>query len=252
MAFTISIAGKGGTGKTTIAALLVKIITDNKLGSCLAIDADPNSNLGELLGINHSVCVGQLLDGIAKKPASIPSGIAKKEFIESEIAQALAEEEGFDLLSMGRPEGPGCYCYVNNLLRDIVKKLNKQYQFCVIDNEAGMEHLSRRTSRQADFFIVVSDATAIGMHAAARIRNLIDELEFKFKKVFLFINKANSKVSLSDELSRLAFEKVYQLPFDEKVSSLSLKGEPLTKLNKENSLLQSLEDFRREYEFRAA
>ncbi|MEW6008418.1 MAG: AAA family ATPase [Candidatus Omnitrophota bacterium] len=251
MAFTIAVAGKGGSGKTTIAALLIKTIRDNKLGTCLAIDADPNSNLALNLGLDSTVSIGEIIDSIAKTPKSIPVGMSKNEFIELKVNEALSEGNSFDLLSMGRPEGPGCYCYANNVLRDIVGKIIKQYAFCVIDNEAGMEHLSRRTTREADFFIVVSDPTVVGMRSAARIRSLIDEMDFKFKKIFLFINKAEGNVKLIPEIERVNFDKIYQLPFDEELFDFSIKGKPTPDIKKTNMVFKKIEEFRQEYGFRA-
>ncbi len=251
MAFTIAVAGKGGSGKTTIAALLIKSIRDNKLGNCLAIDADPNSNLALNLGLASTASIGEIIDSIAKSPKSIPVGMSKNEFIELKVNEALSEGNSFDLLAMGRPEGPGCYCYANNVLRDIVAKIIKQYAFCLIDNEAGMEHLSRRTTRAADFFILISDPTAVGMRSIARIRNLIDELEFKFKKIFLFINKVQDSVKLIPEVEKLNFDKIYQLPFDEEVYELSVKGKSVLDIKKTNQVFKKIEGFREDYGFRA-
>ncbi|MBU2541358.1 MAG: AAA family ATPase [Candidatus Omnitrophica bacterium] len=251
MAFTIAVAGKGGTGKTTIAAVILKIIIADKLGSALAIDADPNSNLGEVLGITAGTSIGELIDSVAKNPQSVPPGMTKKDFLELEIEHSLVENSGFDLLSMGRPEGPGCYCYANNLLRDTIGRIINQYNFCVIDNEAGMEHLSRRTTRAADYFILVSDATVVGMHSAARIKKLADELEFKFDKTFLLINRARDNLVLSEELTQVHFDKIYQLPFDDEVLDLSIKGESVFKLSKESRLLKKMEAFKRDHGFRA-
>lgn len=251
MAFTIALAGKGGTGKTTIAAVLLKIITEKNLGSCLAIDADPNSNLGEVVGVAAKTSVGVIIDSIAKNPGLVPTGMSKNEFIELEIAQALSESTNIDLLAMGRPEGPGCYCYANNLLRDIISKLIKQYKFCVIDNEAGMEHLSRRTTRSADFFIVVSDPTPVGMHSGARIRDLVDELEFKYKKIFLIVNKAKGETKLSEELKRKKFDQVLNFKFDEAVYDLSLEGKPITAIKQHSNLIKQTEEFLNNHGVRA-
>jgi CO dehydrogenase maturation factor len=251
MAFTIAIAGKGGTGKTTIAAMFLNSIVANKLGSCLAIDADPNSNLADLLGIKSTVSVGALIDSIAKKPDLVPTGMSKAEFIELEIQKAVSEDAKFDLLAMGRPEGPGCYCYANNCLRDVVFKLINQYAFCIIDNEAGMEHLSRRTMRKADFFIVISDTTRVGMQSALRIRCLIDELEFKFKNIFLFLNKVRGRITLIPELANAKFDAVWNLPFDQEVLNLSVKGKPIINI-KNSKLLKNIEEFRSKHGFRAS
>lgn len=241
--FTIALAGKGGTGKTTIAASLLKIISERNLGPSLAIDADPNSNLGEVVGIAPKTSVGVIIDSIAKNPSLVPPGMSKNEFIELEIAHALSESANIDLLAMGRPEGPGCYCYANNLLRGIISRIIKQYKFCVIDNEAGMEHLSRRTTRNADFFIVVSDPTPVGMHSGARIRDLVDELEFKFKKIFLIVNKTRGAIKLSEELKRKKFDQILEFGFDEEVYNLSLEGKPITSIKTNSKLIKQTEEF---------
>ena len=157
----VAMAGKGGTGKTTIAALIVRIIREKKIGSLLAIDADPNSNLGEVLGSKAGRNIGAILDEICVNPDIIPAGMPKERFIEYQVQSAIQEEDGFDILSMGKPEGPGCYCYVNNVLRGVMAKLIRDYDYIIVDNEAGLEHLSRRTSRLADVLVVVSDATKV-------------------------------------------------------------------------------------------
>lgn len=189
MGFTIAIAGKGGTGKTTVAALIVRLIKEKKLGSILAVDADPNSNLAEALGIEVKQSIGEILNDVAAHPEHIPEGMSKDRFIEYQVQTAITEVEGFDVLVMGRPEGPGCYCYVNNVLRNIVGKLIKDYDYIVIDNEAGLEHLSRRTTGAADTLVVISDATPQGLKAAKRIYDLVKELDIKTKKNLLIINK---------------------------------------------------------------
>lgn len=188
MGYVIAMAGKGGTGKTTIAALIVRIIKEKKLGSILAVDADPNSNLSEALGLELRETIGRILDDIAVHPEMVPSGMPKDTFIEYQIQTAISEGEGFDVLTMGRPEGPGCYCYVNNVLRNVMSKLIKDYDYIVIDNEAGLEHLSRRTTRIADALVVISDATPAGLKAAKRISELAKELDIKTKKELLIIN----------------------------------------------------------------
>lgn len=142
MGYVIAMAGKGGTGKTTIGALIAMIIKEKKLGSVLAVDADPNNNLAEALGMELKETAGEILDKVAAHPGRIPAGMPKERFIEYELQAAISEGDGIDLLTMGRPEGPGCYCYVNNVLRNIVAKLIKEYDYVIIDNEAGLEHLS--------------------------------------------------------------------------------------------------------------
>ncbi|MCX5701791.1 MAG: AAA family ATPase [Candidatus Omnitrophica bacterium] len=191
MGYIIAVAGKGGTGKTTITALIVRLIKESGSGSILAIDADPNSNLAENLGLKPKDTIGKILDRVASNLDKIPAGMSKDRFIEYEVQTSIVEAPGFDVLTMGRPEGPGCYCYVNNVLRGIIDKLVKEYDYVVIDNEAGLEHLSRRTTRHADVLIVISDATKVGLRSAKRINELAEELKIQIKKKLLIINRYN-------------------------------------------------------------
>ena len=236
MGYTIAIAGKGGTGKTTIAALIVRLIKEEKLGSILAVDADPNSNLAEFLGVRVKESIGSIIDDIASNPGKIPAGTSKDRFIDYRIQTAIQEQDGFDTLTMGRPEGPGCYCYANNVLRNIVTKLIKDYDYIIIDNEAGLEHLSRRTTREADTLIVVSDATVAGMRAAKRIYDLVKELNIKTKKNFLIINRSDIKPqALIEGVNYLG-----NIPEDKEIEALSLNGHSLLDLQKSSKALKSL------------
>lgn len=189
----IAVAGKGGVGKTTIASLLIRYLAKQKCGSVLAVDADPNSNLGEFLGFDSAQDIGRIIDDISKNINQVPVSMSKDEFISYRIETTLGEASGFDLLTMGRPEGPGCYCYVNNVLRQILSKLMSRYDYIVIDNEAGFEHLSRRTVKKIDTLIIVSDNTAVCLKAAKRIFELVKELNIEYKKIFLIINRINTK-----------------------------------------------------------
>ena len=230
MGYTIAIAGKGGTGKTTVAALIVRIIKEKKLGSILAVDADPNSNLSEALGIELKETIGGILDDIASHPEKVPAGMSKDRFIEYRIQTAIQEGDGFDLLTMGRPEGPGCYCYVNNVLRNIMAKLIKDYGYIVIDNEAGLEHLSRRTTRTADVLIVISDATPVGLKAAKRIGDLVKELDIKTKKEVLIINFNNKEIE-KEKIRNLNLEYLGSVPRDSEIEEISLNGAALMELD---------------------
>ncbi len=179
MTYIIGVTGKGGVGKTTFTALLIKAITEKKMGVVLAVDADPNYNLNEKLGVTIENTIGSLREDIVKSVDSLPQSMSKHEYVEYQVRLALTETEDFDLLVMGRQEGPGCYCYINNILRSFVDSLSDNYDFIVIDNEAGMEHLSRRTTKNMDVLFVVSDASKIGVQTAGRIKELARGMEIK-------------------------------------------------------------------------
>ncbi|MFH0762933.1 MAG: AAA family ATPase [Candidatus Omnitrophota bacterium] len=239
MGYVIAMAGKGGTGKTTIAALTARIIKEAALGSVLAVDADPNSNLSEALGIESKETVGGILDKVAAHPEEIPSGMPKERFIEYQLQTAVSEGDGIDLLAMGRPEGPGCYCYVNNVLRNIMAKLIKEYDYIIIDNEAGLEHLSRRTSRRADALVVVSDATPVGLRSAARITDLVRDLDIEVKNKFLIVNRCAQ--DLTEQVFRvLKLDYLGFLPEDEGLRKLSLNGYSLSGLKEDAPALSRL------------
>ena len=239
MGYVIAMAGKGGTGKTTLAALITRIIKEKKLGSVLAVDADPNSNLAEALGLSPKETVGQILDDIAAHPDKIPSGMPKDRFIEYQVQTAIAEGDGFDVLTMGRPEGPGCYCYVNNVLRNVMAGLIKDYDYIVIDNEAGLEHLSRRTTRSADALVVVSDASVVGLKAAQRIRDLAKELGIKTKKELLIVNSYNKDIA-QEKIKGLGLTYLGFIPFDSQIEKISLNGSSLMDLKDGAVSLNSL------------
>ncbi len=239
----IAVAGKGGTGKTTFAAFLVRLLKDKSEGSILAIDADPNSNLGELLGVKNTSTIVGIIDDISKNPDQIPQGITKDRFINLKVQESLNEEKGFDLLTMGRPEGPGCYCFVNNLLRDLITKLMNSYSYIVIDNEAGMEHLSRRLVRNIETFFILSDASAIGVRSAARISRLTDELEIKTKEKFLILNKLKSTGAfLQPEIEKSALILKATLPFDSELEEASIKGKSVFELNDTNRVYEAIKE----------
>lgn len=226
MSYVIAIAGKGGTGKTTIGSLLITCLSKFKKGSILGIDADPNSNLAESLGLKIKEDIGSIVDAIAKDPGSIPAGMTKDAYIDFRIQTSIVEEKNFDILTMGRPEGPGCYCYVNNLLRGLIKKLSDSYDYIVIDNEAGFEHLSRRTMRKADYLLLISDSSEAGLRAAKRIINLVKELGIDIKKIALVLNRLNGAI-LKEKVKDLGIEVAGIVPEDENILHLSQKGKPL-------------------------
>ena len=242
MAFVIALAGKGGTGKSTIAALLVRLLVERKAQSVLAVDADPNSNLGEVLGVMAEQTIGQILDEVSANPDKIPGGMTKDRYIEYKVQTSVIESKGFDLLTMGKPEGPGCYCYVSNVLRNVVDKLINDYEYVVIDNEAGLEHLSRRTTRRADTLLVIAHNTPVALRAAQRISLLVDELKIKTSQKLLLINMSDKSIA-NDRLAELKLVSTGNIPEDSAVSGLSALGDSVWKLSAQAPAYQAVSKF---------
>ncbi|HAZ11107.1 MAG: hypothetical protein A2047_04400 [Omnitrophica bacterium GWA2_41_15] len=190
MAYIIAIAGKGGVGKTTISAMLVQHLLKIQK-PVLAVDADPNSNLNAALGLKYEETIADIREEVKKQT---PESFSKSEFFGLRLEEALVEGNGFDLLVMGRPEGPGCYCAVNNILREYLAKISKKYKFVVIDNEAGMEHLSRRTAADIDLLLLVSDPTMVGVNSAINAFNTAKSAGVKIKDITLVINKSKGEL----------------------------------------------------------
>jgi len=194
MTFTIAVAGKGGVGKTTFAALAVRHLHETTKEVVLAVDADPNANLGAKLGTEPARTLGSVREEmLARGEGEPPAGVSKQEFLDYQIQLAVKEGTGFDLLTMGRQEGPGCYCYVNNMLRTIVDSLSARYRYMVIDNEAGLEHLSRRTTRSSDVMFVLCDRTKGALSAAQRISTLADEMSIRVSRKALVFNRLEAR-----------------------------------------------------------
>lgn len=242
MSYTIAICGKGGTGKTTVAGLIIRwLLKEHRGNSILAVDADPNANLDQTLGIKRDTSIVAIADDIAKNPERIPQGMSKDRFLEYQIQDSLVEAEGFDLLTMGRPEGPGCYCFVNNLLRSLIDKLSKNYSYLVVDNEAGMEHLSRRTTRIMDLLFIVSDYSLMGLRSAKRILDLTKELELSIKEARLVINRAPDELNeLKEELEHIGIPLAGVIPEDEEVFKLGVEGVGLSSLSENSKAVKSV------------
>lgn len=190
----IALAGKGGTGKTTISGLIVRNLIEKKKGTILALDADPNSNLNEILGVKVTNTVGMIREDFKKEAPRLTGGIYKDQLVEMNIHQSLVESQRFDLLAMGRGEGPGCYCYANNLFKKYIDILQDNYYYIVMDNEAGMEHLSRRTTCDIDFLLIISNSSPKGILTASRIRDLSREMNINAGKIFLIVNRVSGKL----------------------------------------------------------
>ncbi len=195
MSKVIAFAGKGGVGKTTVATLVVRYLASNGKSPVLAVDADPNSNLGETMGMEVTATVGDIRENFMKDPQGVPSGMDKAIYLESLMNQAIIETPHFDLLVMGRQEGQGCYCMVNNILNNFTEELASNYKYMVVDNEAGMEHLSRRTSGKVDMLYLVTDYSLRGLRALRRIHGLLDGLKLSVKNMGIVVTRGPEKLS---------------------------------------------------------
>ncbi len=194
---TIAISGKGGTGKSTIAVLIIRWISDNISKSVLAVDADCNVNLNDLLGLEIKNTVGAIREEMKEKSNDLPGGMTRQQYLDYKFQNGLIETPDFDLIAMGCPEGPGCYCYANNLLRDIITSTASNYEFIIMDNGAGMEHLSRRTAQNIDYMLIVSDPTIRGIRTAGRISRLVRDLETRVREKYLILNRVKGSLQKS-------------------------------------------------------
>lgn len=207
----IAVAGKGGTGKTTTSALMTRYFTKSEYGPVLAIDADPNSNLGETLGIEIVSSVGDIRENFMKDPQGVPSGMDKINYLELLMNQALIEEKDFDLLVMGRQEGTGCYCMVNNILNKFTEELSKSYKYLLVDNEAGMEHLSRRTSGRIDMLFLVTDYSLRGLRAVRRIHDMLGDLKLDVKDIGIVVSRTPLDVEEPSDLNDAFLKEVGEI-----------------------------------------
>jgi len=243
---TIAISGKGGTGKTTLAAFIVRLLRERGDGSVLAVDGDPNVNLNDLLGVRLEDTIGAIREDMRDQGgAGIPAGMSKQQFLEYKIQSSVVEATGFDLLAMGRPEGPGCYCYANTLLRDILKTLSSNYAYVVIDNEAGMEHLSRRTVQLIDHLLIVSDPTLRGIRAAGRISRLLRELDTRVRDKRLVLNRTRGPVGVPDDIARAiedeGLELLHTVPWDEGLLRLDQSEDSIFSLPDNSASCQAVD-----------
>lgn len=195
MGKVIAFAGKGGVGKTTVASLVIRHLSAIGETPILAVDADPNSNLGETLGVEVQSTIGDIRENFMRDPQGVPSGMDKVNYLETLVEQALIEKPSFDLLVMGRQEGQGCYCMVNNILNNFTDRLESSYKYLVVDNEAGMEHLSRRTSGRVDMLYLVTDYSLRGLRAVSRIHQMLTSLKLDVKNIGILVTRAPEKLS---------------------------------------------------------
>jgi len=253
MTTTIALAGKGGVGKTTTAGMIIKYLVQSQPGAILAIDADPSSNLNMVLGLDLEWTVGDIREDLLVKVkesltaggaamGSIAGGLSKREYLDYEVRSSLTEGDRFDLIAMGRSEGAGCYCAVNHNLREVVDSISKNYRYTVIDNEAGMEHLSRRTTRDVQHLFIVSDPTQRGLVAAERIAGFREALDIHIENTYLIINRLNGEMPapLRERIEQMDIPLLGVVPADSELVEFEFSGRPLVDLGDDSPVYQAV------------
>jgi CO dehydrogenase maturation factor len=247
MGYRIAITGKGGVGKTTVAALVISSLLNRGCSPVLAVDADPNSCLDEALGVTVQKTIGGAREEariIAKD--GMASGIAKKDLLELKIAESLVEAKDFDLIAMGRPEGPGCYCYSNSVLKEVLAHLTSEYPFIVLDNEAGLENLSRRLAQKVELLVMVADPSRKGMETILRLHALAREMEIDFDRLAVIINRSRNgdrEGKPADIKTKTNADFLLHLPYDPELLEYSEQGKSILSLSRENSLVKKMDEF---------
>lgn len=255
MAITIAVSGKGGVGKTTLAAMTIRWLKEQKRGPVLAVDADPNSNLNDPLGLPVPETIGDIREETQAALLNLSPTMTKETYLSMRIQECILESTGLDLLTMGRQEGPGCYCYINHLLRGYLDGLHRNYPYVVIDNEAGMEHLSRRTTQNVDFLLIVSDVSQVSLQAAARIHKLARSLKLKIGRSYLLLNRVSAFVGLGGgasgavslpaaveaNVAATGLDLLGMIPRDDMLEEFSLTGRPIWELPKDSPAWQTLD-----------
>ena len=245
MPHTIAVAGKGGVGKTTTCGMIIDYLCAKQQGPVLVVDADANSNLNEVLGVEVDTSLGAIREEMAQAELkkTIPTGMTKAEYAEFKFNSALIEEDDFDMIVMGRTQGKGCYCYVNGVLKTQVDKYAKNYQYIVMDNEAGLEHVARGTLPKVDTMLLISDCSRRGVQAVARIAEMVDELGLKPGQMGLIINRAPNGIlddGVKAEIDKHGLKLIGVLPQDEAVYRCDCAGEPSAKLPQSNPVKVAL------------
>ncbi|MGE5224554.1 MAG: AAA family ATPase [Omnitrophica WOR_2 bacterium] len=253
MTTTIALAGKGGVGKTTVAALVVKYFVEQHAGPILAIDADPSTNLNMALGLDLDCTVGDIREDLLTQVkasltaggaamGALPGGQSKRDYLDYQIRSSLAEGESCDLIAMGRSEGAGCYCAVNHNLREVVDAISRNYRYVIIDNEAGMEHLSRRTTRDVQYLFIVTDPSQRGLVAAERIASFRSELDIHIENAGLILNRVFGEIPLPfmKRIDELGIPLLSVIPADQELAELEFLGNPVTSLSNQSPVFKAI------------
>ena len=247
MSKIIAITGKGGVGKTTVASLIITRLIANHCRPILAVDADPNTCLDMALGIHAASTVGRIREEareIAGK--GMASGISKQQLLELKIAESLVEGDDFDYIAMGRPEGPGCYCYANNVLKDVLGEIASHYPYVVLDNEAGLENLSRRIVQMVDLLILVGDPSRRGLDTIVRLYELAQDMEIQYNKLAIVVNRLQ-RIELMDEAKRLQditkSDFLFGLQENDEIRAVSEKGKSVFEVSENNAVVQTVDGF---------
>ena len=239
MPYSIALAGKGGTGKTTIAGMLIKYLIRQNKTPILAVDADCNANLNEVLGVEISGTLGSAREEMKK--GDVPSGMTKDVFMEMKLEEAVVEADGFDLIVMGQPEGPGCYCAANSLLTNYLERLSGNYPYIVMDNEAGMEHISRLTTNNVNILLIVSDSSRRGLQAAIRIDELARCLKIVVDKSYMVINQARETLSQQamEMIKKANLELIGTIPEDDLIYDYDFEGRPTIEMPEDSKSVKA-------------
>ena len=247
MPHTIAVAGKGGVGKTTTCGMLIDYLCKKNQGPVLVVDADANSNLNEVLGVEVETSLGAIREEMAQAELkkTIPAGMTKADFANFKFNSALIEEDDFDMLVMGRTQGKGCYCYVNGVLKTLVDKYAKNYSYVVMDNEAGLEHVARGTLPRVDTMLLISDCSRRGIQAVARLAEMVSEMNLKPERLGLIVNRAPGGVldaGVQAEIEKHGLTLLGVLPQDDGVYQCDCEGEPSSKLPDSSPMKQALKE----------
>lgn len=247
MSFKIAISGKGGVGKTSVSALMVLRLIARGCKPVLAVDADPNTSLDAVLGVKAEATIGRVREEAREAAGQgMASGISKQQLLEMKLAESLVEAENFDLIAMGRPEGPGCYCYANNVLKQALSEVSGQYPYIVMDNEAGLENLSRRIVQRVDVLTLVTDPSARGFETIVRLYELAKEMDIRYDTLAVIVNRVRNggmPAAAAELEKRIGAAAVIALPDDDEIAAFAEANKAFTGLNAENAVVKKIDEF---------